>query len=158
MVLSGKVAKKNPEKVFCLVFCQTPLGRTPPPTTWIFPVKKKWPPFFLLKNASIMAETNFTLAKRRLVLFQKQINQFIHNSGLCFSQHFGLSGYLRRLDFSRIFFGYFSLSGCISPAAYIHLFTLFSSTFANTSILALLTLLPICFFSDSTPAHTRCRC
>ena len=53
-----------------------------------------------------MAETNFTLAKRRLVLFQKQINQFIHNSGLCFSQHFGLSGYLRR-DFSRNFLATF---------------------------------------------------
>ena len=43
------------------------------------------PPIFF-ENAFIMAETNFTLAKRRLVLFQKQINQFIHNSGLCFSQ------------------------------------------------------------------------
>ena len=35
---------------------------------------------------------------------------------------------------------------------------LFSSTFANTSILALLALQPICVFLDSTPAHTRCRC
>ena len=37
-------------------------------------------------------------------------------------------------------------------------FTLFSSTFANISLLALLALQPTCFFSDSTPAHTRCRC
>ena len=37
-------------------------------------------------------------------------------------------------------------------------FTLFSSTFANIPLLALLALQPTCFFSDSTPAHTRCRC
>ena len=42
-----------------VVFCQTPLG--PPPPCLAFFQKKNLPPFFLLKIASLMAETNFTL-------------------------------------------------------------------------------------------------
>ena len=49
--------EKKPEKN--VVFCQTPLG--PPPPVWHFFKKKNLPPFFLLKIASLMAETNFTL-------------------------------------------------------------------------------------------------
>ena len=51
----GRVHKWKSGK--SLVFCQTPLG--PPPLVWhLF---KKIYPYFFLKIASLMAETNFTL-------------------------------------------------------------------------------------------------
>ena len=53
----GRVREKKPGKN--VVFCQTPLG--PPPPSLAFFQKKNLPPFFLLKIASLMAETNFTL-------------------------------------------------------------------------------------------------
>ena len=52
----GKGAKKNPEKMWS--FAKPPPG--PPPSLAFFQ-KKNLPPFFLLKIASLMAETNFTL-------------------------------------------------------------------------------------------------
>ena len=55
--------KKNEKNV---VFCQTPLG--PPPSLAFFQ-KKKLPPFFLLKIASIMAETNFTFGQQNLFIY-----------------------------------------------------------------------------------------
>jgi hypothetical protein len=55
----GKGAKKKTGK--SLVFCQTPLGPPPPPPSLAFFQQKNLPPFFLLKIASLMAETNFTL-------------------------------------------------------------------------------------------------
>ena len=55
-----------------VVFCQTPLG-----PLGLYSVKKIDPNFFLLENASIMAETNFTLP------FQNQMN-FLYNTCLIF--------------------------------------------------------------------------
>ena len=52
----GRGPKKNLGK--SMVFYQTPLG---PPPHGLFPEKKIDPHFLLLKNASLMAETNFTL-------------------------------------------------------------------------------------------------
>ena len=55
----GRVRKKKTGKI--LVFSQTPPGPPPPPPVWHFFRAKNLPPFFLLKIASLMAETNFTL-------------------------------------------------------------------------------------------------
>ena len=38
-----------------------PLSDSPFPPVWSFSPQKNFPPFCLLKNASLMAETNFTL-------------------------------------------------------------------------------------------------
>ena len=55
--LLGKGArKKKPEKMWS--FAKLP---SDPPPVWHLKKKKKIPPFFLLKIASLMAETNFTL-------------------------------------------------------------------------------------------------
>ena len=52
--------KKNLGK--SMVFYQTPPPAPPPPPRYgLFPEKKFTPIFCLLKNASLMAETNFTL-------------------------------------------------------------------------------------------------
>ena len=57
-IFLGKGArKKNPEKIG---FFPKPPPDPPPPSLAFFQ-KKNLPPFFLLKIASLMAETNFTL-------------------------------------------------------------------------------------------------
>ena len=55
----GRVPKKNLGK--SMVFYQTPLGPPAPPPGLVFFPRKKLTPIFFLKNASLMAETNFTL-------------------------------------------------------------------------------------------------
>ena len=57
-VSKGRLHKSKSGK--SVVFCQTPPG-PPPPPVWHFFRTKNLPPFFLLKIASLMAETNFTL-------------------------------------------------------------------------------------------------
>ena len=57
-VTKGRVHKKKPEKMWS--FAKLPSDHPPTPTVWHF-FKKKFTPIFLLKIASLMAETNFTL-------------------------------------------------------------------------------------------------
>ena len=55
----GRLRKKTRKK--CGLLPNSPWTPPPPPPVWHFFKKKNLPPFFLLKIASLMAETNFTL-------------------------------------------------------------------------------------------------
>jgi len=53
----GKGAEKKMQQKYGLL---PNLPRTPPPPGLVFFAWKNWPQFFLLENASVIAETNFT--------------------------------------------------------------------------------------------------